>query len=185
MSLRETELSRPFGGVRTSIAQRGCVCVCAFCNAASSKLWTAGATCAGHCRNSFVHHHLCPYCTRVLLAPVCGSGGWRMQTVGANTAMSILLTTTSNIVAVFTMPYVVSMLLASGSLSLDAGQMTVRLVKSVLLPLMVGAALRSFKQVCTCLSCSRMLGLSHTRLRHLKSVAVPLRLAACCFVACA
>ena len=71
-----------------------------------------------------------------------------MQTVGANTAMSILLTSTSNIIAVFTMPFVVSRLLASGSLSLDAGEMTIRLVKSVLLPLLIGATLRSVQQVC-------------------------------------
>ena len=71
-----------------------------------------------------------------------------MQTVGANTAMSILLTSTSNIVAVFTMPIVVSQMLAvSGSLSMDAGAMTLKLVKSVLLPLLVGASLRAFQQV--------------------------------------
>jgi hypothetical protein len=62
--------------------------------------------------------------------------------------MSILLTSTSNIMAVFTMPFVVTHLLATThALSLDAWAMTIRLVKAVLLPLLAGACFRLSQQV--------------------------------------
>lgn len=72
-----------------------------------------------------------------------------VQQLGANQAMSILLTSSSNVAAVFTMPQIVSLLLASSKaqISLDAWAMVLRLMKAVLLPLLVGASLRSAAQV--------------------------------------
>ena len=70
-----------------------------------------------------------------------------MQTVGANTAMSLLLTATSNVLAVFTVPFVTARLLAmAGAVSFDPVAMMVRLVKAVLVPLAVGVLLRGLPQ---------------------------------------
>jgi predicted Na+-dependent transporter len=62
--------------------------------------------------------------------------------------MSILLTTSSNVVAVLTVPFVVAHLFSlSAVLTFDPVAMSLRLSQAVLLPLMVGAICRSWSQV--------------------------------------
>ena len=66
--------------------------------------------------------------------------------------MSILLTVTSNVVAVFTMPLMLRFVLATScALDFDALQLVIGLSQTVLLPLLVGSALRGFSMVRRCL----------------------------------
>jgi predicted Na+-dependent transporter len=77
-----------------------------------------------------------------------------LQSVGANTAMSLLLTATSNILGVFSVPFMVAALLASTStVTFDPVLMVLKLATTVLAPLAVGAALRSFRQVSSLTFC--------------------------------
>ena len=87
-----------------------------------------------------------------------------VQTVGANTAMSLLLTATSNIIAVFTMPYVLKAVVCAGSaIEFDAGLMVLALAQNVLAPLVVGAALR-------CIGKVRLASMSHCK--HFSSMSL-------------
>ena len=73
-----------------------------------------------------------------------------MQAVGANTAVSILQTVTSNTLAVVTVPFVTASVLSmTGTLVFDPGAMCLRLAKTVLVPLLLGACLRTITSVCT------------------------------------
>lgn len=75
-----------------------------------------------------------------------------VQAVGGNTAMSILLTVTSNVAAVFTMPIMLRFILATScALDFDALKLIVGLAQTVLLPLLFGAALRGVTWVRSCL----------------------------------
>jgi predicted Na+-dependent transporter len=66
-----------------------------------------------------------------------------VQAVGGNTAMSILLTVSSNIAGVFTMPLILQLMLATScALKFDALKLVIGLAPTVLLPLLIGAALR-------------------------------------------
>eukprot|EP00892_Ulva_mutabilis_P007513 jgi/Ulvmu1/5133/UM021_0150.1 len=68
--------------------------------------------------------------------------------VGANTAMSILLTACSNVISIFTVPVMLAAVLGtSGAISFDVVALTKNLIRTVLLPLSVGAAMRMFPQV--------------------------------------
>jgi predicted Na+-dependent transporter len=72
----------------------------------------------------------------------------RIQAIGANTAMSILLTASSNVLATFTMPVMLSMALSSArGVSFDVLQMILGLVRTVLLPLALGVSFRAFSKV--------------------------------------
>lgn len=70
------------------------------------------------------------------------------QDVGANTAMSLLLTAASNIAAVFTMPFLLAAILGgAAAVSFEPRTMVRGLVMSVLLPLAIGVCLRSLQPV--------------------------------------
>jgi hypothetical protein len=72
-----------------------------------------------------------------------------VQAVGGNTAMSILLTVTSNVAAIFTMPLVLRLVLATScALNFDVMKLVIGLAQTVLLPLLFGASLRGITQVC-------------------------------------
>lgn len=62
--------------------------------------------------------------------------------------MSLLLTATSNVLAVFTVPFVTARLLSMAcAVSFDPVAMMLRLVRAVLLPLAIGVLLRALPQV--------------------------------------
>jgi predicted Na+-dependent transporter len=72
-----------------------------------------------------------------------------VQAIGANTFMSLLLTTTSNVLAVATVPYIVAFVFTRATtVTFDPADMVQRLVTTVLVPLAIGALLRSFPKVC-------------------------------------
>ena len=77
-----------------------------------------------------------------------------MQTVGGNTALALLLTVASNLLGIFTMPFVLCQLLGSTSgsaVSLKPGPLLQNLLKTILVPLIVGASFRAAvpgKHVC-------------------------------------
>lgn len=65
--------------------------------------------------------------------------------------MSILLTVTSNVAAVFTMPLMLRFVLATTcALDFDALQLVIGLAQTVLLPLVFGSALRGITWVRCC-----------------------------------
>lgn len=71
-----------------------------------------------------------------------------MQAVGANTAMSILLTISSNIISIFTIPLMLALVLAtSDAITFDVIALIHSLIRTVMIPLLVGAALRMLTQV--------------------------------------
>lgn len=82
--------------------------------------------------------------------PTALSSGTALTTqVGGNVALALLLTVASNTLGVFTMPLMLPALLgpavgASGAAALDPVTLLGRLVQSVLLPTMFGAAVRAF-----------------------------------------
>lgn len=67
------------------------------------------------------------------------------QTVGGNTALALLLTVSSNLLGIFTMPFVLCQLLgASGSaVTIEPGPLLSNLLKTILAPLLAGALLRA------------------------------------------
>ena len=68
-----------------------------------------------------------------------------LQTVGGNTALALLLTVSSNLLGIFTMPFILCQLLgASGSaVTMKPGPLLANLLKTILAPLLAGAAIRS------------------------------------------
>lgn len=71
-----------------------------------------------------------------------------MQAVGGNTALSILLTVSSNVISIFTVPLMLTTVLAtSDTIVFDAIELIKSLVRTVLLPLLLGASLRALPQV--------------------------------------
>eukprot|EP00798_Chlamydomonas_sp_ICE-L_P007402 gene7402-530_t len=82
--------------------------------------------------------------------PTALSSGIAMtQQVGGNVAMAILLTVTSNVVAVFTMPHVVAFVLGSvaGGFNLDPQALCWQLIQLVLVPCTAGALVRGLVPV--------------------------------------
>lgn len=68
--------------------------------------------------------------------------------VGGNTAMSLLLTVTSNVLSIFTMPFVLALMLAtSGTVTFEPVTLVINLMRTVLVPLILGACLRANKQL--------------------------------------
>ena len=69
-----------------------------------------------------------------------------MQAVGGNAALALLLTVGTNLVGIFTMPYVLCWVLGAGNsaVSLAPGQLLRSLMRTILLPLLIGAAARAF-----------------------------------------
>jgi sodium/bile acid cotransporter 7 len=67
------------------------------------------------------------------------------QAAGGNVAVALLLTVTSNMLGVFTMPFVLPAMLGGslGGARLEPGPLLVRLIYSVLIPTIIGAAIRS------------------------------------------
>ncbi|DBA98420.1 TPA: hypothetical protein ACH3X3_012432 [Trebouxia sp. C0006] len=67
------------------------------------------------------------------------------QTVGGNTALALLLTVSSNLLGIFTMPFILCQLLgASGSaVTMKPGPLLANLLKTILAPLLAGATIRS------------------------------------------
>lgn len=69
-----------------------------------------------------------------------------MQTVGGNTALALLLTVASNLLGIFTMPFVLCQLLGSTSgaaVTLKPGPLLQNLLKTILVPLLIGASIRA------------------------------------------
>ena len=68
-----------------------------------------------------------------------------LQTVGGNTALALLLTVSSNLLGIFTMPFLLCRLLgATGSaVTVQPGPLLANLVKTILLPLLGGAFMRA------------------------------------------
>jgi predicted Na+-dependent transporter len=67
------------------------------------------------------------------------SGVSLTQLAGANTALALALTVTSNLLGIFTMPYMLSALVGHGSgVSLPAGPLLKALVEILLIPLLIG-----------------------------------------------
>ena len=68
-----------------------------------------------------------------------------MQTVRGNTALALLLTVSSNLLGIFTMPFLLCQLLgASGSgVTIKAGPLLSNLLRTILAPLLGGALIRA------------------------------------------
>lgn len=69
-----------------------------------------------------------------------------MQTVGGNTALALLLTVASNLLGIFTMPFVICQLLGSSTgsaVAIQPGPLLKNLVKTILVPLVAGASVRA------------------------------------------
>lgn len=78
------------------------------------------------------------------------------QAVGGNAALALLLTVGTNLVGIFTMPFMLCWLLGAGNsaVSLAPGPLLRSLMRTILAPLLVGAAARAFVPGniwCTCL----------------------------------
>ncbi|KAH9557854.1 hypothetical protein CY35_07G106600 [Sphagnum magellanicum] len=70
------------------------------------------------------------------------------QLAGANTALALALTVTSNLLGIFTMPYMLSALVGHGSgVSLPAGPLLKALVEILLIPLLIGKFIREIFNV--------------------------------------
>ena len=69
----------------------------------------------------------------------------RLQTVGGNTALALLLTVSSNLLGIFTMPFLLCQMLgASGSaVTMKPGPLLLNLLKTILVPLLGGASIRA------------------------------------------
>lgn len=67
------------------------------------------------------------------------------QAVGGNTALALLLTVGTNLAGIFTMPFVLCRLLDTGSsaVALSPGPLLRSLVKTILVPLLIGAGSRA------------------------------------------
>ena len=74
-----------------------------------------------------------------------GQGIGLAQAVGGNTALALLLTVGTNLAGIFTMPFVLCWLLDTGSsaVALSPGPLLRSLVKTILVPLLVGAGSRA------------------------------------------
>ena len=74
--------------------------------------------------------------------------GWApaAQAVGGNAALAVLLTVGTNLAGIFTMPFVLCGLLGAGrqAVVLAPGALLRNLLRSILAPLLVGAAARAF-----------------------------------------
>ena len=68
-----------------------------------------------------------------------------MQTVGGNTALALLLTVSSNLLGIFTMPFLLCRLLgaAGSAVSIQPAPLLSNLLKTILLPLLGGALVRA------------------------------------------
>ena len=69
-----------------------------------------------------------------------------VQAVGGNAALALLLTVGTNLAGIFTMPFVLCSLLGAGrqALALAPGALLRNLLRTILAPLLVGAAARAF-----------------------------------------
>jgi len=69
-----------------------------------------------------------------------------VQAVGGNTALALLLTVGSNLVGIFTMPFLISAVLGAGSgaVHIAPGPLLRSLIKTILFPLLLGAAACAF-----------------------------------------
>ena len=68
-----------------------------------------------------------------------------MQAVEGNVALALLLTTGSNLLGIVTVPFLLCTLLGTGDIGgvLDPVQLLASLIKTILVPLLLGAAARS------------------------------------------
>ena len=69
-----------------------------------------------------------------------------LQAVGGNTALALLLTVGTNLAGIFTMPFMLCWLLDTGNsaVALSPGPLLQSLVKTILVPLLIGAGARAF-----------------------------------------
>ncbi len=77
---------------------------------------------------------------------VSSPGAPALQAVGGNAALALLLTVSTNLAGIFTMPFVLCGLLGAGrqALALAPGALLRNLLRTILAPLLVGAAARAF-----------------------------------------
>lgn len=70
---------------------------------------------------------------------------WVLQAVGGNTALALLLTVGSNLLGIFTMPFMLAAVLGAGSgaVQIAPAPLLRSLVKTILTPLLLGAAARA------------------------------------------
>ena len=61
---------------------------------------------------------------------------------GGSFSLALLLTVSSNLIGIFTVPFFLSLLLSIGRVHIDAALLTVKLMLTILLPLSIGKALR-------------------------------------------
>ena len=68
------------------------------------------------------------------------------QAIGGNTALALLLTTSSNLLGILTMPFVLCAVLGAGSAAgaIKPVALLITLVQSILIPLSIGAGIRAF-----------------------------------------
>ena len=68
-----------------------------------------------------------------------------MQAVGGNTAIALLLTVSTNFLAVFTLPFTITYLLgaSAGASPMSPWPLLLQLLHSVLLPTLVGVSMRA------------------------------------------
>ena len=93
-----------------------------------------------------MHNHLMPGALANLAPTMTAAQRLAaIQTVGGNTALALLLTVLSNLLGVFSMPFVLCRILgASGSgISIDPKPLLINLLKTILLPLLLGATARA------------------------------------------
>lgn len=85
--------------------------------------------------------------TREQTAPPLLQCKWDdLQAVGGNTALALLLTVGSNLVGICTMPFVLCAVLGAGrgAVQIAPGPLLRSLVRTILTPLLAGAAARAF-----------------------------------------
>ncbi len=68
-----------------------------------------------------------------------------LQSVGGNTALALLLTVSSNLLGIFTMPFILCQLLGAlgSAVTMKPGPLLANLLKTILAPLLAGATIRS------------------------------------------
>eukprot|EP01025_Chloroclados_australasicus_P030149 TRINITY_DN3022_c0_g2_i1.p2 TRINITY_DN3022_c0_g2~~TRINITY_DN3022_c0_g2_i1.p2 ORF type:complete len:458 (-),score=31.59 TRINITY_DN3022_c0_g2_i1:256-1497(-) len=65
------------------------------------------------------------------------------QAVGGNTALALLLTISTNVIGVFTMPFFVSAVVQASGVRIDPVPLLINLIKTILVPTMFGASIRA------------------------------------------
>jgi sodium/bile acid cotransporter 7 len=81
-------------------------------------------------RRPLTHSHCCPV----------------LQQVGGNVALALLLTVSSNMLGIFTLPFMLSLVLGTSAngVQLSPWPLLLQLVQTILIPMIVGASMRAY-----------------------------------------